>query len=116
MKYTLQFLLCTLCAFSLYGNPSIAYADNVPGSRYITDLYVYEGLAVAIYDPPYNNDLGCAGKAANRSVAIRTDYDRNMYELALKAYIYTEYVGFGIYGCDTSNGGIPIAYRIDIHW
>jgi hypothetical protein len=93
---------------------------QVPVTRTIVRVSVYDGYAAVEYTPSLTNTLSCTGSIANRFAIIdwRVDPDKKtMYSAALGAYLIGKTVGMGLTdgaGCSTFGGGTPVIYRLDI--
>lgn len=104
-------------AILLLGAQSVI-ADNIPMNRQITLVQTYANFAAVRFDPPYENNLGCAFSGSDSFVVIDWTTNANnkaMYAATLSAYLTQQPVGFGISGCSAFyGGGTPLVYRVDI--
>ena len=105
-------------AVMLATTAGFAATDRVPVGVTITGISTYTDLVLITYDPPYANNLGCAGATANRQAVLdwgATPELKTMYAAILSAFLTNTPVGFGIQNCTSSfRNGIPFIYRVDM--
>ena len=106
-----------LLAIFVTGVPGTVWAaDQVPKTRTVVSINVYDGLAAIKYTPAFSSTLDCGSSTADTTAVLvwGSSSSKNQQLAAIMtAHALNQRIGFGLNGCSGFGGGTPIIYRVD---
>jgi hypothetical protein len=102
-----------LCSSLCIGVSTYAASDQIPKTRKITDIQVYDNMVFVSYSPAFKTTQGCKITNNDNVLVIDTSNGKGkeIYSLALSAALSEKNVGFGVSGCYQER---PKMYRLDM--